>query len=250
MTNEKLYELIGDIKEEYIQEAKRPQKRTSYLWLKFISAAACLCLVLVTCSHFLSGNLSDGSNGCGFFGNGDSEILASHRDDFTLEIEPAILAQFEDPAEVKKAYWLLSNEWFLSNELTDFSQAVTTDAYYIAWCDENGIYSDTAYSCYEVNETGSLEWGYTAYMPSDSSIPCEFWKLTYEMIDTALSDITYEDYIITYSPRLGTVFVWVRSSEKDVILTYPSRPDLLGIECGEIYTLNELQEILTEAYEQ
>ena len=250
MTNEKLYEIIGEINEQHILEAKQiPQKKSSG-WLKWVALAACLCLILGITLPFTPWNNSNGSGfwDNSFWGNGDTSLLESHRDDFTPEIEPAILAQLTHPSEAKKAYWMLSNEWFLSDELTDFSQVVTTDAYYISWCDENGIYSDTAYSVYEIAETGTLMWCYTAYQPTDTLIPDEFFKLTYEIIDTALTDIIYEDYIITYSPRLGTVFVWVRSTGEDLILTYPARPDLLGIECGGIYTLEELQKILTEAY--
>ena len=71
------------------------------------------------------------------------------------------------------------------------------------------------------------------------------------MIARALVGIEYEDYIITYAGQsLSTVFVWVRCAEEDGILTYPTRPDLLGIEIGGIYTLQELRSALCDAYEQ
>lgn len=47
-----------------------------------------------------------------------------------------------------------------------------------------------------------------------------------------------EDYIFTYSQRLRTVFVWVRG-EEDFLVTYPTRPDLLGLEVSGVYTLDE-----------
>lgn len=247
MANEKLYEIIGDINEQHILEAKQVPKKKPYNWLKWSALAVCLCLILGVSLHFAPWSASNDS---GFWGNGDTTLLKVHRNDFTPEVDASILAKLPHPSEVKKAYWLLTNEWFLSDELTDFSQVVTTDVYYISWCDENGISSDTAYSFYEINEDGNIVWDSTAYPPTDAFIPYEFWKLSYEIIDTALNDIAYEDYIITYSPRLDTVFVWVRGTTDDLILTYPTRPDLLGIECGGIYTLEELQEILTEAYKE
>jgi len=72
-------------------------------------------------------------------------------------------------------------------------------------------------------------------------------KLTHDIIESDLSDIEYEDYIITEAPRLASVFVWIRTSSEDLILTYPMRPDWMDLENGEIYTLEELQEILKEA---
>ena len=247
MTNENLYEIIGDINEQYIYEAKHVSHRKFSHWLKWGTLAACLCLVFGISLHFAPWNTSNGS---GFFGDNDTTLLEVHRDDFSPEIDASILAQLENPNEVKKAYWLLSNQWFLSDKLIDFSQVVTTDVYYISWCDENGVSSDTAYSIYSVNDSGNVIWGTSVYPPTDAFTPYEFWKLSYEIIDSALSNINYEDYIITYSPRLGTVFVWVRGTTEDLILTYPARPDLLGIECGGIYTLEELQKILIRAYEQ
>lgn len=247
MTKETLYEMIGEINEEYIFQAKQTPQKKPHRWVKWCSLAACLCLILGISLHIAPWNISNGS---GFGENVDTTLLEVHRDDFTPEIDDSILAQLTNPSEVKKAYWLLTNEWFLSDELTDFSQVVTTDACYISWCDEDGLPSETSYSVYSLDENGRLAWGYTAEPPADAFIPYGFWKLSYEIIDTALSEINYEDYVITYSPRLGTVFVWVRGTTEDLILTYPTRPDLLGITCGGIYTLEELQEKLVDAYEQ
>ena len=41
---------------------------------------------------------------------------------------------------------------------------------------------------------------------------------------------------------------WVRCEKDDVLLAYPTRPDLLGLEVGGIYTLDEVKRALTEAY--
>ncbi len=47
MTNEKLYEAIGDVNDNYIEEAKqiRKQIRKQPIWFKWAVCAACLCLV-------------------------------------------------------------------------------------------------------------------------------------------------------------------------------------------------------------
>ena len=45
MTNEKLYEAIGDISDNKIKEAKQGRKVKQPIWLKWGAMAACLCLV-------------------------------------------------------------------------------------------------------------------------------------------------------------------------------------------------------------
>ena len=47
MTNEKLYELLGDINEKHVKEAREYRKAKKPVWLKWCAVAACLCLVLV-----------------------------------------------------------------------------------------------------------------------------------------------------------------------------------------------------------
>lgn len=46
MTNEKLYEAIGDISDNKIKEAKQVRKAKQPIWLKWGAMAACLCLVV------------------------------------------------------------------------------------------------------------------------------------------------------------------------------------------------------------
>lgn len=247
MTNEKLFEAIGDIKEQHILEAKTPKEKKSFRWVKLYAFAACLCLVVAISSFsIVLLNLGSNNGGCAF-GSPDSKLLETHREDFSPEIDPAILAQFEHPDDVIKKYSLLTNHWFLSDELKDFSQVVVAKAYYIYPGDDEGNDLDTAYTCYDIDENGYLDFGYTAYPPNDASIPYGLWKLTHERIESDLSGIEYEDYIITEAPRLASVFVWVRTSSEDLFLTYPMRPDWMDLENGGIYTLKELQEILTEA---
>lgn len=245
MTNEKLYEAIGDINERHILEAKQPKEKKPFSWVKVYALAACLCLVVGMSSFWLV-MINAPSNGGGF-GDPGSKLLASHREDFTPEIDPTILAQFKNPDDVIKTYSLLTNQWFLSDKLEDFSQVVTMDVFYIYPGDDSGKNMDTAYSDYKIDENGTLEWKGTTYPPTDKSTPYGLWQLTHERIQADLSGIEYEDYIITQAPRLAAVFVWVRTSSEDLIIAYPMRPDWMDLENGDIYTLEELQEILKEA---
>lgn len=214
-------------------------------YIALVLALVCV-LGLVGCNNPTAGQNAISNSGP--FGNGDTTIFEPHSEDFTPEIERSILEQFDNSTEVKKAYILRTNDWFLSDTLSDFSQAVTTDIVYIAPGGEQGATNDMAYSFYNVNENGKIEWGSSAYPPEDATAPFGFSGLTYEIIDNALVGTKYKDYIITYAQRLNTVFVWVRCESEDIIITYPTRPDLLGLENGGIYTLKEVQSVLTEAY--
>lgn len=249
MTNEKLFEALGDINERHILEAKEMKEKKPFSWVKACAMAACLCLVLGVASFSLIFLFTpeNGQHGGSAFGDPGSELLTSHREDFYPEIDDAVLAQFEDSDKVLKTYWLITNQWFLADVLEDFSQVVTTDVSYVYPGDDEGNDVDTAFSVYDIDEHGKIDWVYSGYPLEGASIPHGLWKLTYEMIDSDLAGINYEDYIITKSSRLGTVFVWVRCSTGDLFLTYPTRPDLTGLEIGGIYTLEELQEILKEA---
>ena len=46
MTNETLYEAIGDISDKHIKEAKQVRKNKQPIWLEWGAAAACLCLIV------------------------------------------------------------------------------------------------------------------------------------------------------------------------------------------------------------
>ena len=178
--------------------------------MRWGSVAAALCLLV---GGALLSNIFGGfGNGGGFFGGGDATVYAAHREDFPPEIDSAILAQFEDPTEVKKAYLMRTNEWFLADGLTDFSQAVTTDVVYVAPGGEDPTDSDAAYSIYSVDEAGTIQWSCTAYPPESELVPFAFSGLTYPMIHAALVTLEHEDYILTYAPQMGTVFIWVRDT--------------------------------------
>ena len=45
MTNEKLYEVLGNINEKYVSEARAYQKAKKSIWAKWGAIAACLVLV-------------------------------------------------------------------------------------------------------------------------------------------------------------------------------------------------------------
>ena len=212
---------------------------------KFFVITASLCFVLCIASFsVVFWNYPGFRNGDG---PTDSTLLASHREEFSSEIDPMVLSQFENHDALLKTYLLLNNQWFLSDTLEDFSQAITSDVRYIYPGNKNQKIMEGSYSTYMINETGTLEWLGTASRPSDSTAPYGLENLTHEKIRTDLSGIEYKDYIITYSNRLYVAFVWVRTSTEDLILTYPVRPEFTGLEVGGIYTLEELQEILKEA---
>lgn len=242
MDNVTILDAIGMINEEAVREAKAYRRPKSRSWVKWGAVAACLCLVVGLVIPMLN------NSGSGPFGNGDATIFEPHREDFSPKIESSIIEQFENNSEVKKAYILRTNDWFLSESLSDFSQVVTTEVVYVAPGDKQGTDNDLVYSFYNVNKDGEIEWNSSAYPPEDAFAPFGFAGLTYEMIDNALAGIEHEDYIITYAPTMSTVFVWVRCATEDVIITYPTRPDLLGIKNGGIYTLKEIQIALSNAY--
>ena len=253
MTKEKLFEAIGDIKEEHILDAKAPKEKKTFNWVTTYAVAACLCIVLGVASFSIPfwdyPGFSGGSNGGGNNGDGptDSILLTSHREDFSSIIDSEILSQFENHDTLLKIYWLLDNHWFLSTKLEDFSQAVTTEVRYIYPGDMNQQNPNGAYSTYMINEAGNLEWLGMASYSYDVSSPVGLAGLSHEKIRTDLAGIEYEDYIVTYSNRLHIVFVWVYSPTEDLILTYPVRPEFTGLEVGRIYTLEEIQEILKDA---
>ncbi len=71
MTNEKLYEVLGDINEKYVKEAREYRKAKKPVWLKWGAMAACLCLVVVGFTGLLHQNLrTPGSGGLGGEGAG------------------------------------------------------------------------------------------------------------------------------------------------------------------------------------
>lgn len=73
MTNEKLYELLGDVNEKQIREAGEYRKARRIGWRGWCAAAACLCLVVVGTLMLRNGSRA---NHKVTFDNGDTLIFA------------------------------------------------------------------------------------------------------------------------------------------------------------------------------
>lgn len=218
----KLYDSITNVKDEYVEEAQaskrkdctsteKPQlwRKKHPAWTKWCALAASLCLVAGTGALVLmnlrradtNGGSYD-SNANGFWGNGDHALLDAHREDFTPGLSTEAEAAFEGVPGVMEIYRTLDNEWFLADDLTDFSQILTAEPLYIVPA------KDGAYSVYTLDENGIL-----------------------------------------HSPRLYTVFIWARCSDgEDMFVTYPARPEFVGLENRGQYTLKGIQRILTKTY--
>ena len=56
MTNEKLYEVLGDINEKHVNEAREYHKAKKPIWIKWTAMAACLCLVVLVAMPFMQNN--------------------------------------------------------------------------------------------------------------------------------------------------------------------------------------------------
>lgn len=68
MTQEKLYDVLGEINENYVEKALEPKKRTQgKSWVKWGAVAACLCLVagigVMNIDRGLSGGISEQGGG-------------------------------------------------------------------------------------------------------------------------------------------------------------------------------------------
>lgn len=262
MKKEELFEVLGDIDEAHIRVARAVETRIRKpIWIKWTALAACLCLAVglgaLTLSHpqdTEGGNFAQNNGGEGFWGGGDSEILPVHREDFTPGLSEEAEAAFAGVPGVFKTYRLLNNSWFLADDLTDFSQVLTEETFYIVPGSMKGIggsQEDGAYSIYALDENGEAQWGMGRSGPQNpirQMVPYEFSWLTDEIIREDLAGVDYEDYIIAESTRLYIVFVWARCADgEDMFVTYPARPEFVGLENRERYTLAEIQQILTEA---
>lgn len=267
----KLYDSITNVKDEFVEEAQ-DIKRKKYVsagkpipgqkkrppWTKWCALAASLCLVAVTGALVLMNLRRAGMNGGsyhsdGSWGSGDHTLLDAHREDFTPGLSAEAEAAFEDVPGVMEIYRTLNNEWFLADDLTDFSQILTAEPLYVVpgyVRDISGSAKYGAYSVYTLDENG-IRWGMGSSLPNNVSVsvPYALSGLTYEIIEEDLAGIDYDDYIIAHSTRLYTVFIWARCTDgEDMFVTYPARPEFVGLENRGRYTLKEIQRILTEAY--
>ena len=171
----------------------------------------------------------------------DANIPVPMRDAVTPDVGEELMAMLPDSPELKKVYSVRANEWFLAEGLTDFSQAIEVDRVSYILNDLN------VYTVYRVNANGRPEQTGEVTYSMDYVPPHGLFGLTYEMIEDDIGERAYDDYIIAQSNALGTVFVWVRSSEGDVIITYPTRPEAVGLENGGEYTLDELRRAIAAA---
>lgn len=261
MKKEELFEILGELDEAHIQEAApaRPKSQRR-AWGKWGGLAACLCLILGLGMFAVPKLLhtvrptpeinSGETDGCGF-GDTDSTLLPVHREDFSPELPKEIETAFAEEAGVMKVYRTLTNSWFLAKDLTDFSQALTTNAVYVApKGGKNGNIPpwDSGYIVYTIDENGEPYWCGATSTSETVEIPNGLLGLTTDMIEEDLMGIDYEDYIITESENLSTVFVWARCADgQDVFVTYPTRPEFVGLQNHGRYTLKQLQRILTKA---
>ncbi|MCI8801217.1 MAG: hypothetical protein HFH88_15605 [Lachnospiraceae bacterium] len=233
------------------------RNRREAAWLKrcvpVLVSALCLVLALGTGRRLLSEQADRNGgqgNGCSFWGSGDSSLLEERREEFTPEFSEEAEAVFDGVPGVMKVYRTLDNQWFLAEDMLDFSQVLTGETIYVVPGSGRGIdgpKEDGAYAVYTLDENGMPQWGASVY--GGDMVPSQFNGLTYDIIEEDLAGIDYEDYIITQSTRLYTVFVWARCREGgDMFITYPARPEFLGLENRGRYTLEELRYILAEAY--
>lgn len=265
----KLYAGITNVRDEFVEEAQtgklyrgqtgKPNRRSD-TWLKrcvtVLVPALCLGLTLATGKWLWSDGTDenggqDYGGGCSW-GRRDSTLLEVRREGFTPEFPEEAKAAFEEIPGVVKVYKILDNLWFLAENMTDFSQVLTDETIYVFPGSVRGIdgpKEDGAYAVYTLDENGMPRWGMGASASEDDMIPSQFNGLTHDIIEEDLAGIDYEDYIVAQSTQLYTVFVWARCGEgKDMFVTYPARPEFLGLENRGRYTLEELRYILAEAF--
>lgn len=257
MTNEQLFDVLGDIREEYIQDAHVAKERSPG-WMRWGAAAACLLLVagLAIASlpdlPLLGGGVNGGGGtGDGFWGSSDSSLLTKRREMFTSELTAEEELAFNGIPGVFKFYRVINNSWFMAKDLSDFSQVIEDKVFYIVPGSMEGIggeHTDGAYSIYTLDENGQPQWGMgVGSADGPKKDPDYFVGLTRDIILQDLAGVAYEDFVITDSARLYTVFVWAKCADgEDVFITYPARPEFVGLENRGRYTLPELQHILTK----
>lgn len=240
----KLYNSITNVNDEIIEEAQTIKlKREHPVWLKWCALTACMCLAVGLGTQVLPQIPNGGGtkNGNNWWGSEDSDVGAVRREDFSPEFPSEAKIAFADVPGVLKTYRTLNNSWFLSEELTDFSQILTDEVRYVVPGSSGG-----AYAFYTLDENGKPQWG-GSVSGGLSTIPYQFSGLTEEIIQEDLAGVDYEDYIIAQSNRLYTVFIWARCADgEDMFVTYPARPEFVGLENRGRYTLDEIQHILTE----
>ena len=242
-----------------ISTKQKPKRCACMKWcvlaasLCLIAGAGILILTNLTRDDRNSANRnSDSRNSDSFWGTRDYTLLEIHRDDFTPGLSAEAETAFADIPGVMKVYRTIPDAWFLAEELTDFSQALDAEPFYIVPGSSEGIGGppdDGAYSVYTLDENGEPRWGMGVSSPDNDTVPYTFCRLTWDIIEEDLADVDYDDIIISHSTRLYTVFIWVRCSDgEDMFITYPARPEFVKLKNRGRYTLAEIRQILSEAY--
>ena len=227
-------------------------------WTKWGAIAACLCLVVIGTLELPRLSQPSDTEGGGLSNTGgkwwsdDVTIGPVHREDFSPEMSPETTSLFQDVPGVLKVYRTTVDSWFLSDQMTDYSQALTDEVVYVVPNYSEGIdqapTGEQSYGIYVMSEDGQLTWGMGAVLHEKHTMPYELFGLSDEIILKDLSGIEYDDYIITQSTQLYTVIVWARcSDENDRFVTYSSRPEIVNLEDHSVYTLEELQQRLANA---
>lgn len=259
MNKQKFAEAVSMVDDKYYEEAANYQrKKKTPVWLKWGALAACLCLVVVGALKLprLGQQIGDEGGGPpnidGQWWSDNVSIGAVHREDFSPEMSPEAASIFQNVPGVLKVYRTTVDRWFLSDQLADYSQALTGEAVYIVPNYAEGLdwppTGEQSYGIYVMGEDGRLIWGEGAELHATHTMPYELIGLTDEIILKDLSSIEYDDYIITQSTQLYTVIVWARCSDgNDRFVTYSSRPEFVNLEDHAVYTLEELQQRLSNA---
>ena len=254
----KLYNSLTNVDNQFIEEAQTKIKKKRNGWFKWAAIAACLCLVVVGALELPRLSQQSDDEGGGFFNSGGKwwsdniTIGSTHREDFSPEMSQEATSLFQEVPGVLKVYRTTVDSWFLSDQMTDYSQALTGEVVYIVPNYSGGLdqapTGEQSYGIYIMGEDGRLIWGEGAELHVNHPMPYELIGLTDEIILKDLSGIEYDDYIITQSTQLYTVIVWARCADgNDRFVTYPSRPEFVNLEDHAVYTLEELQQRLANA---
>lgn len=194
-------------------------------------------------TYMENGNRSDFMVGGGFSvedNQDEVELFDNSKTIFTTDLEDEIRNIFPKHEEVKRSYEVVTGKWYVAQNISSFREVLTGKySYYIPT-------TKNSYEVYSSTEHG-LEWIDEVKVSSESKA-VDFSNLTYDTIEEALKGISYNDYVITYSQSLYTIFIWARGDEQEYLLTYPAREDLVGLTSGRIYTLKEAMDTLKEFY--
>ena len=90
MTNENLYEAIGDISDKKIKEAKQIRKSKQPIWIRWGAMVACLCLVVVGSTILLQQDFSAPAAGNESNLDGSGEVMVQASSDVQSEVQSEV----------------------------------------------------------------------------------------------------------------------------------------------------------------